>query len=34
VTFFIDRDGVAVARFDGPLTSTLIDRYLQLAGVR
>jgi cytochrome c biogenesis protein CcmG, thiol:disulfide interchange protein DsbE len=34
VTYFIDRGGVAVARFDGPLTSTLIDRYLQLAGVR
>ena len=33
-TFFIDRDGVAVARFDGPLTGPLIDRYLQLAGVR
>jgi cytochrome c biogenesis protein CcmG/thiol:disulfide interchange protein DsbE len=33
-TFFIDRDGVAVARFDGPLTGPLIDRYLQLAGIR
>jgi cytochrome c biogenesis protein CcmG, thiol:disulfide interchange protein DsbE len=33
-TFFIDHDGVAVARFDGPLTGPLIDRYLQLAGVR
>jgi cytochrome c biogenesis protein CcmG/thiol:disulfide interchange protein DsbE len=31
---FIDRDGVAVARFDGPLTDALIERYLQLAGVR
>jgi cytochrome c biogenesis protein CcmG/thiol:disulfide interchange protein DsbE len=34
MTYFIDRDGVAVARFDGPLTGTLIGRYLQLAGVR
>jgi cytochrome c biogenesis protein CcmG, thiol:disulfide interchange protein DsbE len=34
VTFFIDSGGVAVARFDGPLTRALIDRYLQLAGVR
>ena len=34
VTYFIDRDGVAVARFDGPLTPALIGRYLQLAGVR
>jgi cytochrome c biogenesis protein CcmG/thiol:disulfide interchange protein DsbE len=33
-TFFIDREGVAVARFDGPLTVPLIERYLQLAGVR
>ena len=34
LTYFIDRDGVAVARFDGPLTRALISRYLQLAGVR
>ncbi len=34
MTYFIDRDGVAVARFDGPLTAALIGRYLQLAGVR
>lgn len=34
MTYFIDRDGVAVARFDGPLTGALIGRYLQLAGVR
>jgi cytochrome c biogenesis protein CcmG, thiol:disulfide interchange protein DsbE len=34
MTYFINRDGVAVARFDGPLTATLIGRYLQLAGVR
>jgi cytochrome c biogenesis protein CcmG, thiol:disulfide interchange protein DsbE len=32
-TFFVDRDGVAVARFVGPLTVPVIDRYLQLAGV-
>jgi hypothetical protein len=34
MTVFIDRDGVVVARFDGPLTDALIERYLQLAGVR
>ena len=34
MTYFIDREGVAVARFDGPLTAALIGRYLQLAGVR
>jgi cytochrome c biogenesis protein CcmG, thiol:disulfide interchange protein DsbE len=34
LTYFIDRNGVAVVRFDGPLTATLIERYLQLAGVR
>ena len=34
LTYFIDRDGVVVARFDGPLTPALISRYLQLAGVR
>jgi hypothetical protein len=34
MTYFIDRDGVAVARFEGPLTAALIGRYLQLAGVR
>jgi cytochrome c biogenesis protein CcmG, thiol:disulfide interchange protein DsbE len=33
LTYFIDREGVAVARFDGPLTAPLISRYLQLAGV-
>jgi cytochrome c biogenesis protein CcmG/thiol:disulfide interchange protein DsbE len=33
-TFFIDGRGVVVARFLGPLDSSLIDRYLQLLGVR
>jgi cytochrome c biogenesis protein CcmG, thiol:disulfide interchange protein DsbE len=34
MTYFLDRGGVAVARFDGPLTADLIGRYLQLAGVQ
>jgi cytochrome c biogenesis protein CcmG, thiol:disulfide interchange protein DsbE len=33
-TFFIDSQGIVVARFLGPLDTGLIDRYLQLAGVR
>jgi len=33
-TFFIDGNGVVVARFLGPLDGGLIDRYLQLVGVR
>jgi hypothetical protein len=33
-TFFIDSRGVVVARFIGPLDAGLIDRYLQLVGVR
>ncbi len=33
-TFFVDRDGVVVARFLGPLDDRLIDRYLQLVGVK
>jgi cytochrome c biogenesis protein CcmG/thiol:disulfide interchange protein DsbE len=32
-TFFIDRSGVVVARFLGPLDAGLIDRYLQVVGV-
>lgn len=32
-TFFIDRAGVMVARFQGPLSGGVIDRYLQLVGV-
>jgi cytochrome c biogenesis protein CcmG/thiol:disulfide interchange protein DsbE len=31
-TFFLDAHGVVVARFLGPLDTTLIDRYLQLVG--
>jgi cytochrome c biogenesis protein CcmG/thiol:disulfide interchange protein DsbE len=31
-TFFIDSRGIVVARFQGPLDSSLIDRYLQLVG--
>lgn len=34
VTFFIDSQGVAAARFLGPLDSGLIDRYLELVGVK
>ncbi len=33
-TFFIDAQGVVVARFQGPLDERLIERYLQLVGVR
>jgi cytochrome c biogenesis protein CcmG/thiol:disulfide interchange protein DsbE len=33
-TFFIDGRGVVVARFLGPLDAGLIERYLQLVGVR
>lgn len=33
-TFFIDGRGVVVARFLGPLDTSLMDRYLQLVGVR
>ena len=29
-TFFIDRSGVITAHFEGPVTSTVMDRYLQL----
>jgi thiol-disulfide isomerase/thioredoxin len=32
-TFFLDGDGVVVARFIGPLDSGLIGRYLQLVGI-
>lgn len=32
-TFFIDANGIVVARFLGPLDSALIDRYLQLVGI-
>lgn len=32
-TFFLDSKGVVVARFVGPLDTSLIDRYLQLVGV-
>ena len=32
-TFFLDSQGVVVARFLGPLDAGLIDRYLQLVGV-
>jgi cytochrome c biogenesis protein CcmG, thiol:disulfide interchange protein DsbE len=32
-TFFVDAQGVVVARFLGPLDTSLIDRYLQLVGV-
>jgi thiol-disulfide isomerase/thioredoxin len=31
-TFFLDSQGVVVARFVGPLDAGLIDRYLQLVG--
>jgi hypothetical protein len=31
-TFFLDSQGVVVARFVGPLDASLIDRYLQLVG--
>jgi cytochrome c biogenesis protein CcmG/thiol:disulfide interchange protein DsbE len=33
VTYFIDRQGVVVAHFSGPLDKSSIDRYLQLVGV-
>jgi cytochrome c biogenesis protein CcmG/thiol:disulfide interchange protein DsbE len=33
VTYFIDRHGVVVAHFSGPLDLSSIQRYLQLAGV-
>jgi cytochrome c biogenesis protein CcmG/thiol:disulfide interchange protein DsbE len=33
VTYFIDRYGVVVAHFSGPLDLSSIQRYLQLAGV-
>ncbi len=32
-TFFIDANGIVVARFLGPLDGALIDRYLQLVGI-
>jgi cytochrome c biogenesis protein CcmG, thiol:disulfide interchange protein DsbE len=32
-TFFINANGIVVARFLGPLDGGLIDRYLQLVGV-
>lgn len=32
-TYFIDARGVVVASYSGPLTSGLLDRYLQLLGV-
>jgi cytochrome c biogenesis protein CcmG/thiol:disulfide interchange protein DsbE len=32
-TFFLDGNGLVVARFVGPLDASLIDRYLQLVGV-
>jgi cytochrome c biogenesis protein CcmG/thiol:disulfide interchange protein DsbE len=32
VTYFINRQGVVVAHFSGPLDLTSIDRYLQLVG--
>jgi cytochrome c biogenesis protein CcmG/thiol:disulfide interchange protein DsbE len=34
VTYFIDRQGVVVAHFSGPLDVSSIDRYLQLVGVK
>jgi cytochrome c biogenesis protein CcmG, thiol:disulfide interchange protein DsbE len=34
VTYFIDRQGVVVAHFSGPLDLSSIERYLQLVGVR
>lgn len=33
-TFFIDAAGLVAARFTGPVDAQVIDRYLQLVGVR